>query len=129
MITTQLFIVSSQLRSLERQRHAATLASPMAVTPPPIYKSGSCRMSRRHCHSARRESRPSKLRPLEPRLPERSHTDIYSLAHAIGMLPRAYHHCHSTRRETRPSNCALSNDKRPAGCTILSHDAFTFSYI
>ena len=72
---------TNQLCSLERERHAATSASPMTVTRPPIYKSGSCRMSCRHCHSARREARPSKLRPLEPRatprLPERSHI-IYS---------------------------------------------------
>ena len=59
------------------------------------------------------------LRALErraaPRLPKkRSHTDIYSLAHAIGMLPQAYHHCHSTRRGTQPSNYAISNDERPA---------------
>ena len=51
---------TNQLCSLERQRHAATSASPMTtVTRPPIYKSESCRMSRRHCHSARREARPS----------------------------------------------------------------------
>ena len=76
-------------------------------------------MSRRHCRSARREARPSKLRPLEPRgkhhgCQNRSHTNIYSLAHVMGMLPRTYHHCHSTRRGTRPSNYALSNDERPA---------------
>ena len=46
---------TNQLCSLEEQRHAATSASPMTVTRPPIYKSGSCRMSRRHCHSTRRE--------------------------------------------------------------------------
>ena len=72
---------TNQLCSFERQPHAATSASPMTATRPPIYKSGSCRMSRRHCHSARREARPSKLRPLKPRatprLPERSHI-IYS---------------------------------------------------
>ena len=50
---------TNQLCSLERQRHAATSASPMTATRPPIYKSGSCRMSGRHCHSARREARPS----------------------------------------------------------------------
>ena len=50
---------TNQPCSLERQRHAATSDSPMTATRPPIYKSGSCRMSRRHCHSARRESRPS----------------------------------------------------------------------
>ena len=58
------------------------------------------------------------LRALEqqatPRLPE-TLPCIYSLAHAIGMLPRTYHHYHSTRRGTRPSNYALSNDERPAG--------------
>ena len=31
----------------------------MTATRPPIYKGESCRMSRHHCHSARRESRPS----------------------------------------------------------------------
>ena len=36
--------------------HAATSASPMTVTHPPIYKSGSYRMSLRHCHSARYEA-------------------------------------------------------------------------
>ena len=50
---------TNQLCFLERQRHAATSASPMTVTRPPIYKSGSCRISRRHCHSARRKARPS----------------------------------------------------------------------
>ena len=50
---------TNQMCSLERQRHAATSASPMTATRPPIYKSGSCRMSGRHCHSARREARPS----------------------------------------------------------------------
>ena len=82
-------------------------------------------MSRRHCRSARREARPSKLRPLEPRgkhhgCQNRSHTNISSLAHVIGMLPRTYHHCHSTRRGTRPSNCAAAR-----GCIDFSHDAYT----
>ena len=75
------YSATNHLCSLERQRHAATSTSPVNATRPPIYKSGSCRMSRRHCHSARREARPSKLCPLKPRatsrLPERSHI-IYS---------------------------------------------------
>ena len=50
---------TNQPCSLERQRHAATSDSPMTTTRPPIYKSGSCRMSRRHCHSTRCEARPS----------------------------------------------------------------------
>ena len=72
---------TNQLHFLERQRHASTSAFLMTVTHLPIYEGGSCRMSRRHCHSARREARPSKPRPLKPRatprLPERSHI-IYS---------------------------------------------------
>ena len=45
--------------------------------------------------------------------------NIYSLAHAFGVLPRAHHHCHSTRRGARPSNCALSNDK-PHAASLTS---------
>ena len=75
-------------------------------------------MSRHHCHSTRRGARPSNCalsnNERHRGCQKRSHTNIYSLAHAIGMSPRAYHHCHSARRGTRPSNCALSNDKRPA---------------
>ena len=76
------------------------------------------RMSRHHCHSARRESRPSNCALSNNEghrgCQKRSHTNIYSLAHVMGMLPQTYHHCHSTRRGTRPSNYALSNDERPA---------------
>ena len=75
-------------------------------------------MSRHHCHSTCRGARPSNCalsnNERHRGCQKRSHTNIYSLVHAIGMLPRAYHHCHSTCRETRPSNCALSNDERPA---------------
>ena len=75
-------------------------------------------MSRHHCYSARRESRPSNCAHSSNErhrgCQKRSHTNIYSLAHAIGMLPRTYHHCHSTRLTTRPTNYALSNDERPA---------------
>ena len=39
------------------ERHAAISASPVTATNPPIYKSGSYRMSRRHCHSARHGKR------------------------------------------------------------------------
>ena len=42
------------------ERHAATSASPMTVTHPPIYiRVESYRMSRRHCHIARHGARPS----------------------------------------------------------------------
>ena len=47
-----------------------------------------CRMSRRHCRSARHKARPSKLRPLEqraaPRLPGRFHM-IYIPQHMRSM--------------------------------------------
>ena len=75
-------------------------------------------MSRHHCHSTRRSLQPSNCAPSNKErhrgCQKRSHTNIYSLAYAIGMLPRAYHHCHITRCETQPSHGALSNDKRPA---------------
>ena len=75
-------------------------------------------MTRHHCHSTRRESRPSNCALLNNErhrgCQKRSHTNIYSLAHAISMLPRTIHYCHSTRRGTRPSNYALSNDELSA---------------
>ena len=75
-------------------------------------------MSRRHCHSVRRGTRPGNCALSNN---ERHHDyqnappiNIYSLTHAIGVLPRAQHHCYSTRRGARPSICALWNDKRHA---------------
>ena len=80
-------------------------------------------MSRHHCRSARHESRPSNFalsnNERQRGCQKRSHTNIYSLAHAIGMLPRTYHHCHSTRRGMRPSNYALSNDEWPAAASTF----------
>ena len=67
---------TKQLRSLERQRRAATSASPMTVTYPPVYKSG--RLSNVASSLSQRPSRNAtkQLRPLEQRaisrLPERS---------------------------------------------------------
>ena len=59
------------------ERHAATSASPMIVTHPPIYKSGklsnvASSLSHRPSRSATKQLRPPKLRST-PRLPERSH--------------------------------------------------------
>ena len=62
------------------ERHAATSASPMTVTHPPIYKSGklsnvASSLSHRPSRSATKQVRPLKPRAT-PRLPERSH-NIY----------------------------------------------------
>ena len=81
-------------------------------------------MSRHHCHSARRESRPSNCalsnNERHRGCQKRSHRNIYSLAHVVGMLPRTYYHCHSTRRGTRPSNYTLSNDERSAAALTMT---------
>ena len=68
-------------------------------------------LSQRPSRSATKQLCPLEHRAT-PRLPETlPHTNISSLAHTIGVLPRAHHHYRNTRRGARPSNCALSNDK------------------
>ena len=85
-------------------------------------------MSRRHCHSARRESRQSNCalsnnerHPTARTLPS---VDIYSLVPTYCRIAPS-HHCHGARRGTRPSNCALSNNERhPTARTLPSVDMY-----
>ena len=95
----------------------------MTATRPPIYKSGSCRMSRRHCHSARRESRPSNCalsnnerHPTARTLPRYIRAEVVNVASSLSQCPS----------HARQSNCALSNNERhPTARTLPSVDIYS----
>ena len=115
---------TSQLRSLERQRHAAASAPYMTVTPPPIHESGSYRMPRLHCRGVRYDLRPNKPRPFGPRttlrLLQRSSPLAYIphkiLTHENVMMSNVTSSLPQRPSRRVASNCALSNHERRYDC-------------
>ena len=100
------------------EQHAATSASPMTVTHPPIYKSGklsNVASPLSHCPVTERDqatvpSQSTSNTTTARTLPQYIFR-IKSRCRRTQCSLMSRHHCHSTRRGPRPSNCALSHDK------------------
>ena len=120
---------TDQLRSLERQRHAATSASPMTITHSAINKGGrlsnaASSLSQRPSRSATKQLRPLKRRATS-RLSERSPSLTYIPQH---MRSVCYHEpiiLVTAPVAERDQVTAPSRTTTASGCIDSSHDAYT----